>query len=221
MACRTFGWSFEAGPEPKRIDPRGTPTKIVAMPAPAVLTGDADIRTALLERLRRRHGAEKDVAFLEEVGLCRGKVFVDVAVVNGRIHGYEIKSDRDSLRRLKGQVVLYGRVLDRASLVVGTTHLDDALAAVPQWWEIQVAELGRTGVRLKRVRFGHPNPERESRAIVELLWLDDAMALLETRGAARGFRGRPRREVWDRVCELYSIAEISNAVRHRLKARAA
>jgi len=87
---------------------------------------DSDIRTALLDRLQQRHQAEPDVAFLEELGLCRGQVFVDVTVVNGALHGYEIKSDRDSLRRLAGQVAFYGRVLDRATLVVGTRHLADA-----------------------------------------------------------------------------------------------
>ena len=35
---------------------------------------------------------------VEELGVCRGRVRVDVAVVNGTLHGYEIKSDRDSLR---------------------------------------------------------------------------------------------------------------------------
>jgi len=173
----------------------------------------------LLDRLRARHSGEADVAFLEEIGLCRGQVRVDVAVVNGSIHGYEIKSDRDSLRRLAGQAAMYGRVLDRASLVLGTKHVEDAVAAVPRWWEIQIVEMRATGLRLKRLRRGHPNPAREARALVELLWLDDALALLDARGGLRGYRGRPRREIWDRVCELYSVDEIAYAVRKQLKAR--
>ncbi len=189
-------------------------------PAPPVLTNDAQIRTALVDRLRERHRGDADVAVLEEVGLCRGQVFVDVAVVNGLLHGYEIKSDRDSLRRLEGQVAAYGRVLDRASLVVGNRHMTDALELVPSWWEIHLAETGARGLRLRRLRPGRQNPERDSRALVELLWLDDALALLDRRGAARGYRGRPRRHVWDRVCEVYDIGEIAEAVRNRLRARA-
>jgi hypothetical protein len=180
---------------------------------------DADIRGVLFDRLRARHSDEADVAFLEEVGLCRGQVRVDIAVVNGSIHGYEIKSDRDSLRRLAGQAAMYGRVLDRASLVLGTKHVEDAVAAVPRWWEIQIVETRATGLRLKRLRRGHPNPARDARALVELLWLDDALALLAARGGLRGYRGRPRREIWDRVCELYSVDEIAYAVRKQLKAR--
>jgi hypothetical protein len=169
--------------------------------------------------LRHRHRSDADVVYLEELGLCRGQVRVDVAVVNGSIHGYEIKSDRDSLRRLAGQVALYGRVLDRASIVVGPRHVEDAHAAVPAWWEIRVVEQQPTRLHLKRLRAGRKNPARDARALVELLWLDDALALLDARGGLRGYRSRPRREVWDRVCELYEVDEIAAAVRHQLKAR--
>jgi hypothetical protein len=35
--------------------------------------------------LRRRHEGAEDVAFMEELGLCRGEVSVDVATVNGSL----------------------------------------------------------------------------------------------------------------------------------------
>lgn len=180
---------------------------------------DADIRTVLLERLRKRHRDETSVAFLEELGLCRGRVRVDVAVVNGSIHGYEIKSDRDSLRRLAGQAAVYGMVLDRATLVVGSKHVSDAVAAIPDWWEVQVVGSHKSGLRVKRLRQGRKNPARNARALVELLWLEDAQALLAARGGIRGYRRRPRRELWDRICALYAIDEIATAVREQLKAR--
>jgi len=183
--------------------------------------GDAEIRGVLLQRLRERHSDEMDIVFLEEIGLCRGQAFVDVAVVNGSIHGYEIKSDRDSLRRLAGQVAMYGRVLDRASLVVGTKYVDQAVNAVPAWWEIQIVEALDSGLRLKRLRAGRKNPARDARALVELLWLDAALVLLAERGGIRGYSGRSRREIWDRVCDLYTIDEIAEAVRKQLKARSA
>ncbi len=183
--------------------------------------GDADIRGMLLDRLRERHSDETNVAIFEELGLCRGQVRVDVAVVNGSIHGYEIKSDRDSLRRLAGQAAIYGRVLDRATLVVGTKHVADAVAVVPPWWEIQIVQARATGLRVKRIRAGRANPARDARALAELLWLEDGLALVAARSSLRGYRGRPRREIWDRVCELYVLDEIASAVRSQLKARSA
>jgi hypothetical protein len=183
--------------------------------------GDADIRAALLQRLFSCHAREPDVAFLEEIGLCRGQAYVDVTVVNGSLHGYEIKSDRDSLRRLAGQVALYGRVLDRATLVVGTRHVEDADEVIPEWWEILIADVSAGAVRFRRRRRGRRNPARDCRALVELLWLSDALELLAAREAIRGYRGKPRRAVWDRVCELYSVDEVADAVRKQLKARSA
>ena len=182
---------------------------------------DPEIRRSLFERLREAHEHERDTAFIEELGLCRGQVRVDVAVVNGSLHGYEIKSDRDTLRRLVAQVDVYSRVLDRATLVVGRRHADEAATALPSWWEILVVDTSRREVRLRTRRQGRRNPERVARSLVELLWLEDAQGLLAARGGLRGYRGRPRREVWDRVCELYSVNEIAAAVRDRLKATAA
>jgi hypothetical protein len=166
------------------------------------------------------HGCQPDSILLEELGICRGQVRIDIAVVNGSVHGYEIKSDRDSLRRLAGQVELYSRVLDSATLVVGDRHLAEALKFLPKWWGVLRVEETSGPPRFRAVRRAANNPHRDSRSLVELLWLDDALVLLEAADAARGVRGKPRCVVWDRVCEKLSIDEIALAVRSRLKARA-
>ena len=182
--------------------------------------GDSEIRLVLRSSLSKKHAHTSRTVFIEELGLCRGQVRVDLSVVNGLLHGYEIKSDRDSFRRLRGQVELYGKVLDRATLVVGERHLDEAFDNVPEWWGILLAHRSAKGLQLKTMRSPRSNPKKDPRALVELLWLDDALALLEKRDAARGFRGKARWIVWDRVCEICSLNEIARAVRIQLKARA-
>ena len=186
----------------------------------AILT-DADIRLALRSWLLVEYADETDTVVIEELGICRGQVRIDLAVVNGFIHGYEIKSDRDSLRRLDGQVVLYSKVLDRATIVVGDRHLTETLSIVPRWWGVLLIESGPKGPRFKTVRRSRNNPQRDSRSLVELLWLNDSIALLTERDVARGVRGRPRRMVWDRVCEHFEADDIATAVRSQLKARGA
>jgi len=181
--------------------------------------GDREIRDVLLADLHESHADDDDVVLVEELGLCRGEVRVDVTVVNGTLHGYEIKSDRDSLRRLGRQVALYSAVLDRATLVVGERHLLDAANVVPAWWEILRANVTLAGLVLTQLRPGQVNESRDRRALVELLWLDDALSLLAARNAVRGVRSKPRRDVWNRVCEIYDVDEIAAAVRQRLKAR--
>jgi hypothetical protein len=183
------------------------------------MLGDVEIRPALRTRLSSALDIDEDTAIIEELGLCRGLVRIDLAVVNGTIHGYEIKSERDSLRRLAGQVAIYSRVLDQATLVVGTRHIAEALKIVPVWWGILRFETAIGNLRFKRVRRGSRNPGRDVRSLVELLWLDDAIALLERHNAVRGVMGKPRRVVWDRLCETVAVDEIAAAVRARLKAR--
>ncbi len=180
-------------------------------------TRDREVRDLLRQWLERKHAGQRDTVLVEELGLNRRLVRADVAVVNGLLHGYEIKAARDNLNRLARQVRVYGDVFDRSTLVVDSRHLSKARTLVPDWWEIITIVDG--GLRVERR--GRRNPSRQPRTLVELIWRDDALALLEKKGEARGFRRRPRHQIWDRVCELYSVNEIAAVVRSHLKARSA
>lgn len=181
---------------------------------------DPEIRAALKARLQEKHAHESDTVVVEELGLCQGQVRVDLAVVNGVLHGYEIKSDRDTLRRLPNQVAAYGKVLDRATLVVGPRHFEEAIAKVPTWWGVMKVEVAEEGICLKEVRPAIRNPARDPRTMAELLWRDEALGLLEKRNAIHGLRTKPRSCAWDRLAEVFGVDEIADAVRDRLKTRA-
>lgn len=180
--------------------------------------GDAEIRSLLRAHLEDRWADCPDTGFIEELGLCRGRVRIDFAVVNGVLHGYEIKSDRDRLDRLPLQVEMYSRVVDRASVVVGSSHVEEASEIVPSWWGILEVTSGE-GLGLVSLRPPRANPAQDPRALVELLWREEALALLEARQLARGVRGSPRSAIWDRVCEHLSLHEIAQAVHERLRTR--
>ena len=182
---------------------------------------DSAIRAALRAKLQKEREQEPEAVVIEELGLCRGQVRLDVALVNGLLHGYEIKSDRDSLRRLHRQVDIYGKVLDCATLVVGDRFLTAAPGIVPPWWGVSHAEVTRNRIKLRTVRRPRRNRHRDPRYLVEMLWSEHAMEILEQRDAARGVRHKSRRLIWDRVCERFSLEEIADAVRAGLKARQA
>ena len=181
--------------------------------------GDPAIRSALRSFVLTKRAYKVDTILIEELGICRGRVRVDLAVVDDLLHGFEIKSDRDSLRRLARQVTYYSRVLDKATIVVGKSHLDEALKVVPIWWGVLLYQPSPKGLNFKMRRRGRKNPQRDPRSLVELLWLDEAIALLEARDVARGVRGKPRRFVWDRVCEYIELDELADTVRAILKGR--
>lgn len=181
---------------------------------------EESLRTSLRHRLASKHQNDPDTVLIDELGLCRGSVRVDLAVVNGQLHAYEIKSDRDSLRRLHTQAEVYSRVFDRVTIVCGDRHIPHALDIVPSWWELLRIVPDTQVPIFKCARRGRKNPNKDIRALAELLWIDEAMALLARRHALRGMRGKPRAVLWDRVCELFSSDDVAEAVRAHLKATA-
>ena len=181
--------------------------------------GDPEIRSALINYLSRDQKPHSGCVLIEELGLCRGQVRLDLGLVSGRLHGFEIKSDRDTLVRIDRQIDFYNRVVDRMTLVVGLRYQEVAEARVPEWWGILTAEKRGGEVLISERRAAGENPAQDIRSLAELLWLDDAMQLLDSRNAARGYRGKPRRIIWDRICEVLSPDEIGFAVRAGLRAR--
>jgi hypothetical protein len=98
---------------------------------------DIHIRTALKSKLLSHYAKDPSTLIVDELGLRHGAARVDVAVINGVIHGFELKSDCDTLKRLPSQIKVYNSVLDRITLVVGNRHLKDSINLVPKWWGIK------------------------------------------------------------------------------------
>lgn len=189
-------------------------------PAQVSVSRDVGVRPALRVYLDQTQLACPDTVLIEELGLCQGLARIDLATIGGVLHGYEIKSNRDRLSRLASQAETYSRVFDRVTLVVGTKHLKAALQLVPRWWGVLLVRGDIEGVLLDPFRPAAENPDQDPRALVELLWRDEALELLARHNAAVGVRSKPRPAVWNRVCEVLDLTQIRSAVRHRLRTRA-
>jgi hypothetical protein len=177
---------------------------------------DADVRTLLKEFLDAIHAGTKTVV-IDELGLCQGDVRVDVAVVNGELAGFEIKSPSDTLARWVNQRKIYSKVVDRAWLVAPTKTLDAADA--PAWWgRIAIFELDDR-LALRIVKPADLNPKPDALSIAKLLWRDEALAALKRAGCARGVMTKPRRVIWRRLIESVSIDDLRASVRAALKQR--
>ena len=99
---------------------------------------DAFIRAPLLQWLRVLHPYSSDAKLLEEFKMPRPSARIDVALVNGEMTGFEIKSDRDTLTRLPLQIPAFSKFFDRVSLVTTKKHLEEARLTIPKWWGIIV-----------------------------------------------------------------------------------
>jgi hypothetical protein len=180
---------------------------------------DRDIRAALHASELASHKDQPDTLVIDELGICRGKYRVDIAVVNGAMHGYEIKSDRDTLTRLESQAAAYSSVFDSMTLVVGASHTPKIWRMVPPWWGITEASAVRGRLHLQVVRQGSSNPSPDPITVAQLLWREEALMLLEARGIARGFRSARVAVIWKALADVMPFTELAAAVRHTLKTR--
>ncbi len=180
---------------------------------------DAMIRPALRDFVRRKHGTRGGVRLVEEFAVGRGSVRIDLAVLNGRMHGYEIKSAADRLDRLGQQAEGYSAVFDTVTLVTEQRHLAQALAVIPDWWGVVLAEPAAGGFRLRSVRPGGCNPEIDPTRLAELLWKSETLALLRSAGAKNISERHGRPELWARLAQLLSLSRLRHAVLVTLRQR--
>jgi len=181
---------------------------------------ELDIRRALRRRLTETFGSDPTVLILDELGVCRGTVRADMAVVNGSLKGFEIKSDQDNLNRLPSQASAYNKVFDTLTIVVGARHLQQVEATVPGWWGMLLVDAnGEEPPLLRAVRPEGSNHEIDSSALAQLLWRDEALAVLERNGLEAGLRSKPRRYLWDALARSFTLVELRELVRTQLKAR--
>lgn len=182
---------------------------------------DLDIRKAIHDQVFREHKNDPSTIIINELGIRQGTARVDIAVVNSRLHGYEIKSAHDDLRRLSRQTQLYSEVFDHITLVVTEQHADEVLEYIPEWWELMIAVSANSDreIQFELAREGKNNPEIIARSLAEFLWRDEALAILRQKKAAKGYLSKPRSAIWDRLCEVCDLPEIQELVRAHLKTR--
>lgn len=138
---------------------------------------DKDVRESVWRWLEVAHAGDPDTLMLDELGILNGATRIDIAIINGQIEGFELKSERDTLERLPAQRDLYNRVFDRISLVVAENHREAAKEIVPDWWGLAVASKRHSGVEVARERLPEMNRELDAFTLASLLWRDEALAV--------------------------------------------
>lgn len=180
---------------------------------------DIDIRKSLVPALRQIYRGDRNTIIIEELGLCQGAAIVDVAVFNGILHGYEIKSNHDNLERLSSQEEVYNRALDRVTVVASERHIDKLAKIAPPWWGLWRASIHDNMVRITYVRPSRQNPNIDPMGLVQLLWRDEAIETLTSLDMQRGFTKKPRTEIWERLVECLSLEDLRRTVRDHIRVR--
>lgn len=181
---------------------------------------DNQIRKSFHRKHLGLHHRNPGTVVVDELGLKHGRCRADIAVINGYLSGYEIKSDQDTLDRLPGQVGIYSSVFDRASVIVAERHVAVATELIPSWWGLFVVRLGpRGGTVFERARKPEMNGAVDPISVAQLLWRDEAAAILEEMGADRRTLRSPRKVLYECLATELRLVDLRKKVRAFLKGR--
>ena len=181
---------------------------------------DKQIRWAFHRKRLHKHHVSPDTIVVDELGLQHGRFRADIAVVNGHLIGFEIKSDFDRLHRLHSQVAGYNSVFDKVFLILTDRHNKEAIRTIPNWWGIISAHMGPRGaVYFRTLRKGRRNPLVDNLSVARLLWRDEARDILRELGAdeadLRGNRQSLYMQLEGRLCPR----DLREQVRKKMRVR--
>lgn len=176
-------------------------------------TTDTDIRSALHAKRLRRAKSHPNTLVIDELGLAHARSRIDIAVINGCIHGYEIKSDKDNLTRFGTQIDTYRQTLQKLTFVAAPKHVAGIMSRAPQWCGVIAAEQGpRGGIKFMVERNAATNPEVDPVMMAHLLWRDEVIELLDQAGYAAKDLRRPKKQLYQMLCEAMTVSEITASI---------
>lgn len=171
--------------------------------------------------LRSSHRCPETIV-IDELGLAHGKGRVDIAVLNGFVHGYEIKSSRDTIRRLDRQLALYAKCLEKVTVVSAENHLQGVMEQCPVYVGIISALRERDGtIEFVNVRPEQVNPDVEPFFMAHLLWKNEALAVARLLGFDKADSRLSRSDLYAILSSNLSVGELSKHIKVAIMRRGA
>lgn len=125
-----------------------------------------------------------------------------------------IKSAKDNLDRLALQIDIYRQTLQKLTLIAAPKHIEGIVARAPEWCSVISAEQGRRGgISFQVFRKAATNPEIDPVMMAHLLWRDEVIKLLDRAGYAPKDLRRPRKQLYEMLCEAMTLPEITASIR--------
>lgn len=181
---------------------------------------DPHIREALVGGKSGLHNGLNGELVVHELGLAHAKRRVDVAVIGEEFHGYEIKSERDSLDRLKGQLHIFSQALHKLTLVVATKHLESIRETVPSWCGITEVRSDLMGkINLRELREAKSNPQFNPFIFAHLLWRREAQNILSQFSFEPSVLRASRTILYELIVEKTSDDQLTRIVKNALERR--
>lgn len=122
------------------------------------MASEVEIKAMILNRLLKEGKIDSSSLVFNEMNLARKTRRVDLGYLHKQeIVAIEIKSEKDTLTRLPGQLEVYTKYFDRVILVVASKFIDAVLSTVNrnvEIWEVTDGSLrtARKGLKIQEIR---------------------------------------------------------------------
>lgn len=182
---------------------------------------DPDIRELLYKSFLENPEFTSDPStiVIDEMDVLFGTSRIDIAVINGKIHGFEIKSERDNLERLPSQMDSYNKIFDTITIVVSEKHISKVIEIIPEWWGVYYVEKQENYIKLSKERDAIENSETDLLSLTQLLWRNELLELLSLNGIKKGTKSKNRFALCNMVVENIEESTIRSYIREKLKSR--
>lgn len=155
---------------------------------------------------------------VEEMRLPVAGARIDIAVINGALHGYEIKGASDTLQRLPNQIKAYSLVFDYLTIVTEEKYCKKILGMIPDWVGVAICSDKENDVEISSIRQSALNENKDGFYVAKILWKEELMQILESH-KIKFYKSDRCWTLCETMAKNLDINTLSCSVREILKAR--
>lgn len=181
-----------------------------------LVASEAAVRHRLRDEVLASVGKPSEAVY--EFWVPRSNERADVVVIGAHMSGFEIKTERDTLKRLPRQAAAYARLFDRCTVVVAERHMAAAMEMLPEWWGVIAIVSDNRLPSFLPVRSATPNDGVDPETLVRLLWREEVRAILSALGNEPDPRAG-RLSMWQHLLHLVDLERLKDTVRGALLGR--
>lgn len=190
------------------------------------ILGPDDIRTALRNWVHDKFELKHNDILINELGFWNkdpkstvdNSFRADLALANGRLVGFEIKSQKDNLKRWSSQMTAYTNVFDEIWLCSHGKHLHQALSVTEK--HIGILVVDDTG-SITVVRYAAENNKLNFYDLSGLLWKDELIEFALLNNIMEVKSRMTKNEIRDAIGCKSNLSQLKPYVLQKLKKRKA
>lgn len=175
---------------------------------------DKDMREALFSYFEEK---ENKIRFIEEHNMGKSRADV-IMICENEIVGFELKSDKDSLVRLKRQIPDYDRFYDRNYIVVGEHYADKISEHLPQHWGIIRVSEDNGNIIAVEIRKAFKNEKHVIKNQMLFLWREELVRIIK-RNKLGGVSARNKKKLCDMIYNGLDVDTVRREMIYELMER--